>query len=342
MPFTIVRQDITKMELDAIVNAANTELKMGGGVCGAIFKAAGEEALEAACRELAPIKTGQAVITPGFKLPARYVIHAAGPVYSRIQPGKSARLLRSAYTRSLELALENGCGSIAFPLISSGTYGFPKDKALNVATAAIKDFLAEHEIDVYLAVFDKASVAVSEKLMGAVERYIDDKFVDERESRRRLLNVERQALSEAGSFGLSCPAPSPALPCAAAPMTEDKSLDDLIGKLDEPFNTTLLRLIDLKGKTDAEVYKRANIDRKLFSKIRTGKGYMPSKRTILALAIALELSLAETDDLLERAGYALSHSQMFDVIVEFFIVSGRYDIFEINQVLFKYDQALLG
>lgn len=342
MPFTIVRQDITKMELDAIVNAANTELKMGGGVCGAIFKAAGEEALEAACRELAPIKTGQAVITPGFKLPARYVIHAAGPVYSRIQPGKSARLLRSAYTRSLELALENGCGSIAFPLISSGTYGFPKDKALNVATDAIKDFLSEHEMDVYLAVFDKAAVAVSEKLMGAVERYIDDKFVDERESCRRLLNVERQALSEAGSFDLSCPAPSPALPCAAAPMTEDKSLDDLIGKLDEPFNTTLLRLIDLKGKTDAEVYKRANIDRKLFSKIRTGKGYMPSKRTILALAIALELSLAETDDLLERAGYALSHSQMFDVIVEFFIVSGRYDIFEINQVLFKYDQALLG
>lgn len=342
MPFTIVRQDITKMELDAIVNAANTELKMGGGVCGAIFKAAGEEALEAACRELAPIKTGQAVITPGFKLPARYVIHAAGPVYSRIQPGKSARLLRSAYTQSLELALENGCGSIAFPLISSGTYGFPKDKALNVATDAIKDFLAEHEMDIYLAVFDKAAVAVSEKLMGAVERYIDDKFVDEHESRRRLLNVERQALSEAGSFDLSCPAPSPALPCAAAPMTEDKSLDDLIGKLDEPFNTTLLRLIDLKGKTDAEVYKRANIDRKLFSKIRTGKGYMPSKRTILALAIALELSLAETDDLLERAGYALSHSQMFDVIVEFFIVSGRYDIFEINQVLFKYDQALLG
>lgn len=333
MPFTIVRQDITKMELDAIVNAANTELKMGGGVCGAIFKAAGEEALEAACRELAPIKTGQAVITPGFKLPARYVIHAAGPVYSRIQPGKSARLLRSAYTQSLELALENGCGSIAFPLISSGTYGFPKDKALNVATAAIKAFLSEHEMDVYLAVFDKAAVAVSEKLMGAVERYIDDKFVDERESRRRLLSVERESMSKASA---------PNLPCAAAPMTEDKSLDDLIGKLDEPFNTTLLRLIDLKGKTDAEVYKRANIDRKLFSKIRTGKGYMPSKRTILALAIALELSLAETDDLLERAGYALSHSQMFDVIVEFFIVSGRYDIFEINQVLFKYDQALLG
>lgn len=333
MPFTIVRQDITKMELDAIVNAANTELKMGGGVCGAIFKAAGEKELEAVCRKLAPIKTGQAVITPGFKLPAKFIIHAAGPVYSRWQPGKSARLLRSAYTKALELALENGCESIAFPLISSGTYGFPKDKALNVATEAIKDFLARHDMDVYLAVLDREALSVSEKLMGAVESYIDDNFVDGRQSRRFLLNVERQALSEAAV---------PNLPCAAAPMPEGKNLDDLIGNLDEPFNTTLLRLIDARGKTDAEVYKRANIDRKLFSKIRTGKGYMPGKRTILALAIALELSLEETDDLLQRAGYALSHSQKFDVIVEFFIVSRRYDIFEINQVLFQYDQPLLG
>lgn len=333
MPFTIVRQDITKMQVDAIVNAANTELKLGGGVCGAIFKAAGEERLQAACRELAPIKTGEAVITPGFKLSARFVIHAAGPVYSRWQPEKSRRLLRSAYTQSLELALENGCESIAFPLISSGTYGYPKDKALQVATEAIKDFLAEHDMDVYLAVFDKAAFTVSKKLMGAVESYIDDKFVDERESRRSLLNVERRAMRQAAEESL---------PCAAPPQMASKSLDELVGNLDEPFNTTLLRLIDAKGKTDAEVYKRANIDRKLFSKIRTGKGYMPSKRTILALAIALELSLEETDDLLERAGYALSHSQMFDVIVEFFIASGRYDIFEINQVLFQYDQPLLG
>lgn len=333
MPFTIVRQDITKMELDAIVNAANTELKMGGGVCGAIFKAAGEEQLQAACRELAPIKTGEAVITPGFKLPARFVIHAAGPVYSRWQPEKSRRLLRSAYTQSLELALENGCESIAVPLISSGTYGYPKDKALQVATEAIKDFLAEHDMDVYLAVFDKAAFTVSKKLMGAVESYIDDKFVDERHSHRFLLNVERRAMRQAAEESL---------PCAAPPQMASKSLDELVGNLDEPFNTTLLRLIDAKGKTDVEVYKRANIDRKLFSKIRTGKGYMPGKRTILALAVALELSLEETDDLLERAGFALSHSQKFDVIVEFFIVSGRYDIFEINQVLFQYDQPLLG
>lgn len=203
-----------------------------------------------------------------------------------------------------------------------------------MATAAIKDFLADHDMDVYLVIFDRVAFAVSEELLGAVESYIDENYVDTHAVRRReLLEVEYKAISDAMM------APSFA---GTAPMAASKGLDDLIDELDEPFNTTLLRLIDAKGKTDAEVYKRANIDRKLFSKIRTGKGYMPSKRTILALAIALELTLDETDDLLERAGYALSHSQKFDVIVEYFIVSGKYDIFEINEVLFKYDQPLLG
>lgn len=334
MPFTIVRQDITKMKVDAIVNAANTDLAMGGGVCGAIFKAAGATRLQAACDKVSPIKTGGAAITPGFDLSARYVIHAAGPVYRHWNAEQNEQLLCSAYTESLNLALKHECQSIAFPLISSGIYGYPKDEALRVATAAIKDFLDDHDMDVYLAIFDRVAFAVSEELLGAVESYIDENYVEShRVHRRELLDVERSALSEAMM------APSFA---EAAPMAVSKGLDDLIDKLDEPFNTTLLRLIDAKGKTDSEVYKRANIDRKLFSKIRTGKGYMPGKRTILALAIALELTLEETDDLLERAGYALSHSQKFDVIVEFFIVNGKYDIFEINEVLFKYDQPLLG
>ncbi len=332
MPFTIVRQDITRMQVDAIVNAANTDLAMGGGVCGAIFKAAGPAKLQVACDKVSPIKTGGAAITPGFDLPAKYVIHAAGPVYRHWNAEQNEHLLRSAYTESLRLAYQHKCQSIAFPLISSGIYGYPKDEALRVATSAIKDFLDDHDMDVYLAIFDRVAFVVSEELLGAVESYIDENYVDTHMvHRRELLEVEYQAMREAMP-----------MPSFAAPMAASKGLDDLIDELDEPFNTTLLRLIDAKGKTDAEVYKRANIDRKLFSKIRTGKGYMPSKRTILALAIALELTLDETDDLLERAGYALSHSQKFDVIVEFFIVSGKYDIFEINEVLFKYDQPLLG
>ena len=338
MPFTIVRQDITKMTVDAIVNAANTDLAMGGGVCGAIFKAAGAQELQAACNQVAPIKTGDAAITPSFALPCKYVIHAVGPVYRHWNAQQSEALLRSAYTESLRLASKNHIQSIAFPLISSGIFGYPKDEALKVASSAITDYLQSSDMDVFLAVFDKTAFAVSEKLLGEIESYIDEHYVEEhRIHRRDLLDVEREALSDDAIINYNAPMPSMAAPAAAG-----TGIDELVGNLDEPFGKTLLRLIDTKGKTDVEVYKRANIDRKLFSKIRTGKGYMPGKRTILALAIALELTLDETDDLLERAGFALSHSQKFDVIVEYFIVSGRFDIFEINEVLFKYDQPLLG
>jgi O-acetyl-ADP-ribose deacetylase (regulator of RNase III)/transcriptional regulator with XRE-family HTH domain len=338
MPFTIVRQDITKMTVDAIVNAANTDLAMGGGVCGAIFKAAGVQELQAACNQVAPIKTGEAAITPSFALPCKYVIHAVGPVYRHWNAQQSEALLRSAYTESLRLASKNHIQSIAFPLISSGIFGYPKDEALKVASSAITDYLQSSDMDVFLAVFDKTAFAVSEKLLGEIESYIDEHYVEEHRIRRRdLLDVEREALSDDAIINYNAPMPSMAAPAAAG-----TGIDELVGNLDEPFGKTLLRLIDTKGKTDVEVYKRANIDRKLFSKIRTGKGYMPGKRTILALAIALELTLDETDDLLERAGFALSRSQKFDVIVEYFIVSGRFDIFEINEVLFKYDQPLLG
>ncbi|NLT97111.1 MAG: macro domain-containing protein, partial [Christensenellaceae bacterium] len=198
MPFTIVRQDITKMKVDAIVNAANTNLQMGGGVCGAIFKAAGELELQAACNKLAPIKTGDAAITPGFGLPAKYIIHAAGPVYSRNNAEQSEQFLRSAYINSLQLAIKNKCKSIAFPLISSGIYGYPKDEALQVAASAIQEFLTDHDLDVYLAVFDKSAFVISEKLLGEVASYIDEHYVEEyREGRRELLDIERSAFEEA-------------------------------------------------------------------------------------------------------------------------------------------------
>jgi len=326
------------MKADAIVNAANTELKMGGGVCRAIFKAAGAGKLKAACGKLAPIKTGEAVITPGFGLPSKFVIHAAGPVYDRRNPEESERLLRSAYTESLRVAVENECESIAFPLISSGIYGYPKDEALRVATSAIRDFLNEHDIDVSLVLFDKSAFVISRELLDDVESYIDEHYVERYERKRReLLSVERRAMREADTCIYE-----DKIEYSIAKKPKAASLEALVGNLDEPFSDMLLRLIDAKGMTDVEVYKRANIDRKLFSKIRSVKGYMPSKRTAIALAVAMRLSRDETDDLLKRAGYALSRAVIFDVIVEFFIVNGKYDIFEINEVLFEYDQPLLG
>jgi len=340
MPFEIIRNDITKMDVDAIVNAASTYLKMGGGVCGAIFRAAGIAELQKACDQLAPINTGDAVITPGFRLPAKYIIHTAGPIYIDGRHGEEV-LLRSCYENSLKLAKEAGCESIAFPLIASGTHRFPKGKALQVATAAIVDFLLKEEMIIYLVVFDRAAFKISEKLLGKVRAYIDEHYVYTAEelprlAQERFLDYQVREttadLKRESCSGILYSAPDHLL----------SSLDKIVDRLDESFSQTLLKLIDSKGKTDVEVYKKANIDRRHFSKIRSNASYTPSKRTVLALAIALELTLPQTNDLLRRAGYSLSHSSKFDVIIEYFIKNGIYDVFVINQVLFKYDQPLLG
>lgn len=336
MSFTIIRNDITKMHVDAIVNAANTELLMGGGVCGAIFKGAGADKLHAACHRLAPIQTGDAVITPGFNLPAKHIIHTAGPVYRDGKHGEE-KLLSSCYTNSLKLAIENNCESIAFPLISSGIYGYPKADALRVASTGIQDFIAHNDIDVFLVVFDKEALAVSEELLGQVKSFIDENYVgdyDGYRGSRQLLQIEMDAIQ--ASYVI------PNLEESSEEILMYRGIDHLVGNLDETFSSTLFRLIDAKGMTDVEVYKKANLDRRLFSKIRGNENYMPSKRTAMALAVALELSLDETQDLLARAGYALSKSQIFDVILKFFISRGQYNIFEINEVLFSYDQPLLG
>ena len=358
MPLTIIRNDITKMTVDAIVNAANTELTNGGGACGAIFTAAGADQLQKACFKLSPIKTGDVAITKGFSLPAKYILHAAGPSYKDGNHGEES-LLRSCYINSLNIAKIKGCKSIAFPLISSGVYGYPKDEALNVATNAISEWLVKHDLDVYLVVFDKTAFVLSTALLGEVKSFIDQNYVDK--SNRHFVrssftswdvneSYESEALSQSVDFHSM--EFTQALPTASE-ITENfapvilntkqtrKPFNEIV-ELDEPFTTTLLKLIDAKGKTDVEVYKRANLDRKLFSKIRKGKGYMPSKKTVVALAVALELSLPETNDLLRQAGFALSRSVMFDVIIEYFISEKKYDIFSINNVLFEYDQQLLG
>ena len=348
MPLTLLKQDITRMDTDAIVNAANTDLLMGGGVCGAIFQAAGPEKLQTACRSLAPISTGDAVITPGFALKAKYIIHTVGPIYRKAHASRCRAQLRSCYLNSLTLAEANGVHSIAFPLISSGIYGYPREEAIQAAQETIREFLNEHDMDVYLLLLDKGPGLVSSSLMDRVRTYVDSLLPSAIPDHRILESMRREhftaAMSKSAKMGAMNPAEAESC-VEAMPASKDadaESLEQFVGHLDESFSQTLLRLIDAKGRTDVDVYKRANLDRKLFSKIRTGKGYMPSKRTALALAISLELSLEETEDLLGRAGYTLSHSQKADVIVEFFILNQIYDIFQINEALFQYDQPLLG
>ena len=334
MPLLIIRQDITKMEVDAVVNAANESLLGGGGVDGAIHRAAGAGLLKE-CATLGGCKTGYAKITGGYDLPAKYVIHTVGPVY---KDGKSGEreLLCSCYRTSLALAKENGCESVAFPLISSGIYGYPKDQALKVAIDVVSDFLLENEMTVYIVVFDKTAFSISGKLFSDIAEYIDDNYVDERIILRR-----KRAKMDSAAPMLYCMESRAECDKPMASSRCDK-VDGLIIELDESFSEMLLRKIDECGMTDVQCYKKANVDRKLFSKIRSDASYRPSKPTAIAFAIALELPLAEAEDLLRKAGFALSHSNKFDIIIEYFIKNGIYNIFEINQVLFSFDQTLLG
>ena len=325
MPLQIVRNDITTMKVDAIVNAANKSLLGGGGVDGAIHRAAGPELL-AECRTLNGCQTGQAKITKGYRLPARFVIHTVGPIWQGGGHGER-ELLVSAYRSSLELAMANGCETVAFPLISSGVYGYPKDQALKVAVDTIGEFLLSHDMTVYLVIFDRAAYTIGGKLFADIAAYIDDRYVDAhtdgRETRRRQMAMASMPI---------------AAPVGAVP----PSLDEALGRMDESFSQMLLRKIDERGMTDAQCYKKANIDRKLFSKIRSDVHYRPSKPTAAAFAVALELSLEEARELLGRAGFAFSHASKFDIIVEYFIARQNYNVFEINEALFAFDQSLLG
>ena len=337
MPLEIVRNDITKMMADAIVNAANESLLGGAGVDGAIHYAAGPELL-AECKTLGGCKTGKAKITGGYNLPAKYVIHTVGPIYEDGNHGEKA-LLESCYRESLALAKVHNCETVAFPLISSGVYGYPKDQALKVAIDVISDFLLENEMKVYIVIFDKAAYKISEKLFSDIAEYIDDNYVDEHtdyDRERRRMNYPCQSIM------LGASVPDELDLCECKVIMAEKDLDSKLRQIDESFSQMLLRKIDEKGMTDAECYKKANIDRKLFSKIRGDVNYKPSKPTAIAFAISLELSLDETEDMLKKAGFALSHSNKFDIIIEYFISKGNYNIFEINEALFAFDQSLLG
>ena len=329
MPLEIVRNDITKMKVDAIVNAANETLLGGGGVDGCIHRAAGPELLQE-CRMLGGCRTGEAKITKAYRLPCQYVIHTVGPVWNGGKYGEREKLA-SCYRTSLALAKEYGCETVAFPLISSGIFGYPKDQALRVAVDTIGEFLLHNDMTVYIVIFSRTAYQISNKLFADIAEYVDDHYVDvhtdsQRERLRRMSVLESRTLSA---------------DAAAAPMAAG-GLDEALAHLDAGFSETLLKLIDRSGKKDSEIYKKANVDRKLFSKIRNNPDYKPSKATAIAFAIALELNLDETRDLVARAGYALSASSKFDVIIEYFIRQKKYDIFEINEALFAFDQSLLG
>lgn len=333
MPLHIVKQDITKIKCDAIVNAANNTLLGGGGVDGAIHKAAGAELLEE-CKMLGGCKTGEAKITRGYNLPCKYIIHTVGPVWSGGK-NKEKELLESCYKNALELAKENNCEIVAFPLISSGAYGYPKDKALEIAVKSISEFLLYNEMTVYITVFDKKSYQISEPLYQKVAEYINYNLQADRET---CIDHRFGRVVNTCEFAICKSMPK----AIEAKEERDLSLLDMLNNMDDNFAVTLLKLIDLKGITDVECYKKANVSKQTWYKIMNEKGYKPSKNTVICFAIALELSLDETLRLLSTVGFTLSKSSKFDIIIEYFLINKEYDIFVINETLFKFDQVCLG
>lgn len=353
MPFRIIRDNITHVKADAIVNSANPQPMAGGGAEGDIFRAAGPR-LDRARARLGTLETGAAAVTKAYGLNAKYVIHTIGPVWQGGGMGER-EALRRCYRNSIDTAISLGCESVAFPLISSGNYGFPKPEALSIAIEEIRSRLFE-DIEMILVVYDRESYALSSERYAGVRAYIDDKYVDERGLRRNRPQFESLEAtrpitgfdfpaSEVMSDSMPDFAPMPKAapkPSIFGRLKPKADLASRMRELDAGFSESLLRLIDESGCTDAEIYKRANVDRKLFSKIRSKPDYRPSKSTALAFCVALRLDPAAARELIGRAGYALSRSSYFDIIVEYFLETGNYDICEINATLFEFDQPLLG
>ena len=338
MPFHIVRNDIAAMKVDAIVNTANPMPVVGEGVDAAIHAKAGP-ALLAARKKIGKLSPGDCAVTPGFDLDAQYVIHAVAPLWRGGLLGEG-RLLRKCYESALRLAKAHGCESVAFPLIAAGNYGFPRERAMHIATNAIGAFLLQNEMTVYLVVYDRESFRLSGQLFERVTSYIDENYIQSKPAptiprASRCLREERAVLP--AEEMVRCEA-------LAAPALRQKSpsLNDLLAHTDAGFSETLFALIDRTGKKDSDIYKRANISRQHFSKIRNDFGYKPTKATAIALALALQLDLEQTRDLIGRAGFTLSNSSKFDLIIRYFIESRNFNVVEINLALYEFDQPLLG
>jgi len=341
MPLQIIRQDITKVACDAIVNSTNPSMIGAGGADAAIHEAAGPK-LNAACKKIGTCPVGEARITKGYQLPCRYVIHTVGPIWQDGEHGEPD-ILAACYRNSLLLAKKHRAKSVAVPLIGVNVLGVPRKDAIRIAVNEIGSFLMEQDLLVYLVIFGKEEFGISSRLFPDIKSYIDDNYADlHRDSdETRTMRIQSHRFMEAAAAAPAQDVPDYA-PTASYSMSRDDTLSFIMEQIDESFSQMVLRKIDEKGMTDTECYKKANLDRKLFSKLRSNKEYKPSKPTAIALAIGLELSLDETRDMLMKAGYALSHSSKFDLIVEYFIRNGNYNIFEINEALFAFDQSLLG
>ena len=338
MPFEIIDRSYIQMPVDALVVFANPMLQVETNLSNKVFQAAGAESVKEACLKLAPVPLGQAVATPGFDLPAKHIIHTASPHYYDGKSGET-KVLRSSYLNSLKLATKLECNSVAFPLISTGSFSFPIEESFRIGSEVIKAYLEENDLTVYLSLFDRKVIAPTRRFGDRIERDFYERLA--RVDRLNADNNFRPGLfQEASEVMTDLPLPSVRIEPRRPSTSTD--LRNYLGNRDETFTQTLLKLIDESGKTDPQVYKKANLTRQHFAKIRANLNYMPNKATVLALAIALELNLDQSKDLLARAGFALSRAIKFDVIVEYFLRRRRYDIYRINEMLFYYDQPLLG
>ena len=331
MPLQISRNDINSIKVDAIVDPTDNFFSGSGGTDKLIQEAAGTK-LQETISEIGYIDNGTALITMAYNHPnARYIIFTCGPIYLDGNHNE-AKILSSCYRQSLELAKEHDLESIAFPLVSSGSFSFPKGEALKIATDTITSFLLINEMDVYLLVYDKESFDSANKLYTDIKDYLNENLEVEEAKEERSTNNSFKFSSISSFFK----------PKKENYYDEEQSFFASRFIPDESFSETLIRMIDEKGMHDPEVYKKANIDRKLFNHIKNTKNYRPKKETAVALAIGMELDINETDDLLERAGYVLSRSSKFDLIIRYCIENGIYDIYRINEILFEEDQKTLG
>lgn len=338
MPFHIVRDDIANMRTDAVIVPANANLLIGGGAGESVARIAGTSRLQAACDKIGGCAVGKAAVTPAFDFPAKMIVHAVGPVWKGGESGE-AEALYSCVCEALLAASGAGAQTMALPLLSTGAYRYPSGLAIDIETRAIRDFLDDHEADVWLVLFDRMSMSAGRLMFDSISEYIDDVYVGENEcAGTRTLSEDIRALEDleirsAQSMYVEVPDQRPVV---------YGNLADRLDRLDESFAQMVLRLIDERGMTDVEVYKRANMSRQLFAKIRKDDDYRPAKKTACALAFALELNYDDAAALLGHAGFALSYSSKFDIIVEYFLVHGIYDIFQVNEALFAYDQQMLG